>query len=193
MHFDDSETWTLDVRPNIAQPIDLVTVAAHEIGHALGLDHTTISGSLMLAEYTGSHRFLGSDDIAGIRYLYGLPGANLPISGSFVVCSSGSPFTVNNLPASVNSIVWEPGPSLQRISSQGSNPCTFSSTGNGSSWVRATLFSDCANTTLRQTNIWSGKFESTVVTGTVVVCRFPKHIYYTKVPLPSFRAQPEFW
>ncbi len=57
VHFDDSETWTLDTRANNVQPIDLETVAAHEIGHALGLDHTTVSGSLMLAAYNGSHRF----------------------------------------------------------------------------------------------------------------------------------------
>lgn len=67
IHFDDSETWTLDTRPNDQQPIDLITVAAHEIGHTLGLDHTTVSGSLMLNNHMGSHRFLGNDDIAGIR------------------------------------------------------------------------------------------------------------------------------
>src|ERR1044072_1715426 len=36
VHFDDAEAWTLDERPIFSgQPIDLVTVAAHEIGHAL--------------------------------------------------------------------------------------------------------------------------------------------------------------
>lgn len=182
MHFDDSETWTLNTRDDGTQPIDLVTVAAHEIGHALGLDHTTVAGSLMLDIYTGSHRYLGSDDIAGIRYLYGLPGANLPISGSYVVCSAGSAFTANGLPDAVESIVWDSGPNLQRVSSQGSNPCTFSSTGNGSSWVRATLYSDCDNITLRQKDIWSGTFESTVVTGTAAVCPNSLYVYTAQVP-----------
>ena len=33
-HFDDSETWTLNFKSDSSQPIDLVTVAAHEIGHS---------------------------------------------------------------------------------------------------------------------------------------------------------------
>ena len=154
MHFDDSETWTLNTRSNGTQPIDLVTVAAHEIGHALGLDHTTVSGSLMLAVYNGSHRFLGSDDIAGIRYLYGQPGANLSISGQPIVCSSGASFTVNN-PPPVDSIIWTCGPYLSLTSGQYTSSCNFSSTGNNSSWIRARLVTGCGSVVLQKT-VWSG-------------------------------------
>lgn len=73
VHLDDAETWTLNTRSSVAQPIDLMTVAAHEIGHSLGLAHSTTPGSLMYPYYTGSHRYLSPDDIAGIRYLYGTP------------------------------------------------------------------------------------------------------------------------
>lgn len=69
-HFDDSESWTSSTRTNSAQPIDLVTVAAHEIGHSLGLGHSSISTALMAPFYTGSHRFLSTDDINGIRAIY---------------------------------------------------------------------------------------------------------------------------
>ncbi|MEY4545255.1 MAG: hypothetical protein RL685_1450 [Pseudomonadota bacterium] len=70
IHFDDAETWTVSVPP-AAGTFDLVTVAAHEIGHALGLGHSTVAGSIMLPAYGGPHRFLHSDDIAGIQFLYG--------------------------------------------------------------------------------------------------------------------------
>ncbi|MFZ0544563.1 MAG: matrixin family metalloprotease [Candidatus Promineifilaceae bacterium] len=67
IHFDDEEPWvdstTIDV--------DLVTVAAHEIGHALGLDHSNDINSLMYASYFGPRRFLSQDDINGIQSLYG--------------------------------------------------------------------------------------------------------------------------
>lgn len=76
VHFDDAETWTTDIQSSSAQPIDLVTVAAHELGHALGLDHSAVTTALMDPFYRGSHRFLDPDDMAGIRSLYGgSPGA----------------------------------------------------------------------------------------------------------------------
>lgn len=70
-HFDEWETWTGETRPNGTQPIDLTTVAAHELGHAIGLGHSSDSDSIMTAGYTGSHRYLGWDDILGVQSLYG--------------------------------------------------------------------------------------------------------------------------
>src|SRR5512143_2968785 len=43
LHFDDDETWA----DNPPEDVDLVTVAAHEIGHTLGLDHSRDPNSLM--------------------------------------------------------------------------------------------------------------------------------------------------
>ncbi|KJD42566.1 matrixin family metalloprotease [Paenibacillus terrae] len=68
-HFDDSETWSVNLP--VSAGIDLVTVAAHEFGHSLGLDHSNVRGSLMFASYTGEHRFLHQDDIQGIQSIYG--------------------------------------------------------------------------------------------------------------------------
>ena len=69
-HFDEAETWTVNV-PTGAGRIDLVTVAAHEFGHSLGLGHSSVSGALMAPFYGGPYRLVTDDDIAGIRSLYG--------------------------------------------------------------------------------------------------------------------------
>ena len=68
LHFDDSERWV----NSDTQNVDLLTVAAHEIGHNLGLDHSNDPNALMFPSYSGPHRSLGNDDIAGVRSLYGI-------------------------------------------------------------------------------------------------------------------------
>ncbi len=71
IHFDDNEFWTLDLCSSGAGPKDLITVAAHEIGHSLGLRHSLDKEALMSSHYGGSHRFLNEDDIRGIQLIYG--------------------------------------------------------------------------------------------------------------------------
>jgi hypothetical protein len=50
---------------------DLLTVAAHEFGHALGLGESTVSTAVMYGTYNGLKDALTSDDIAGIQSIYG--------------------------------------------------------------------------------------------------------------------------
>jgi len=56
-------------------------LAAHEIGHALGLDHTSMANSLMSpAACSGCLSFVGpqADDISGVRFLYGIALSPVP-------------------------------------------------------------------------------------------------------------------
>ncbi len=50
---------------------DIQTVAIHEFGHALGMDHSSISTADMYAYYNGTKQSLATDDTNGIRSIYG--------------------------------------------------------------------------------------------------------------------------
>jgi hypothetical protein len=140
IHFDDGEDWTDAERLTDNQPIDLVTVAAHEIGHALGLNHTSISGSLMLPSYNGSQRYLGPDDAAGIQNLYGTNNGGQLVTGPQLICFSNSGnFSLQNVPAGA-SVTWSVSPSyLFNSSTNGSDNNANLTAINGSFGEKATL------------------------------------------------------
>ncbi|KAM1544450.1 hypothetical protein ACFX10_044907 [Malus domestica] len=67
-HYDADEAWAVGA---VADAYDLETVALHEIGHLLGLQHNSVEGAVMsLGVRSGFTQSLHADDIQGIKALY---------------------------------------------------------------------------------------------------------------------------
>lgn len=63
--FNTNVPWSID------SGYDVLTVAIHEIGHALGMGHAAISSAEMYASYNAIKPSLTGDDVAGIQSIYG--------------------------------------------------------------------------------------------------------------------------
>ncbi|PKI64077.1 metalloendoproteinase 1-MMP-like [Punica granatum] len=82
LHLDADENWAVDFKTNRApRAIDLESVAIHEIGHVLGLDHSSLKESVMYPSITAMTKKvdLTMDDVEGIQMLYG-PNPNMNLS-----------------------------------------------------------------------------------------------------------------
>ena len=68
-HYDGDETWSVGATPGA---FDLESVALHEIGHLLGLGHSSVQGAVMAPGIsTGVYLIrLTRDDVQGIKALY---------------------------------------------------------------------------------------------------------------------------
>ncbi|KRZ57786.1 Acyl-protein thioesterase 1 [Trichinella nativa] len=96
VHFDDDEYWT----PEPNSGVDLYAVAAHEIGHSLGLKHSKNRNALMAPfyqTYSNSGIHLHNDDIQALQYLYGTEEA-----AEFNISSDDPDYSWPNVEVSVN-------------------------------------------------------------------------------------------
>ena len=65
VHYDNDETWNIGG----VGGIDFFSVSLHEIGHSLGLQHSSVNGAVMYPTYQVWSN-LTTDDINGIKALY---------------------------------------------------------------------------------------------------------------------------
>lgn len=84
-HFDTAEIWKIGFG---GPGFDIFQVAAHEIGHAIGLGHTLVPMSLLNPFYTEAFSGPQADDIAGAQFIYGASQA-VPEPSVLVLVSIG--------------------------------------------------------------------------------------------------------
>lgn len=91
VHFDDDEQFTLGKNGR-----NLLWVAVHEIGHSIGLEHSSVKSAVMYPWYKsfdGDDFALNYDDIVGAQHLYGSKSKPRPTEPSATAKSTRSTTT----------------------------------------------------------------------------------------------------
>jgi len=173
IHFDDDENWSASLFGPEPSTIDLASVAAHEFGHTIGLNHSECSNATMTPYYFGlAMRTLSIDDVVGSRTIYGnnpnyengmIGNLDMPVGQEvtftlfygydFIFSPIGNPpimtYNPNNQPPfRYSSLNWVMPPGVDLISGQGTSQVVIKPNGQftGDVIMKAYI-SDCNATT----------------------------------------------
>ncbi|CAN6294302.1 unnamed protein product [Urochloa humidicola] len=104
LHLDGAERWAVDMDAETAHSaVDLESVATHEIGHVLGLGHSSSPKAVMYPSLSPRQKKaeLTVDDIEGVQWLYG-PNPGFSLSSLYQQDNSMATGTSSWLAGSAN-------------------------------------------------------------------------------------------
>jgi subtilisin family serine protease len=108
-----------------------------------------------------------------------LSGTGITISGSTIVCSSGTTFTVNNVPPGY-SVYWDKSSNITLPTDRTTNPIVATTNGSGTGWVQATINSTTyGSVTLPQYPVVVGSPTPTITAIKVSGSGEPTHYDFT--------------
>jgi hypothetical protein len=90
LHMNDAFLWEIGNGLGAAA-FDITLIAAHEVGHSIGVNHSAVPGALMRPTFSGNDVFLGltADDIAGVCSLYDCSAVSVPEPGTLLLLLTG--------------------------------------------------------------------------------------------------------
>ncbi len=110
MVLDTEQVWWSADAAAPASTADVQTVILHELGHALGLKHSSIPGSIMLPAPARTQRFLAMDDRIAISTLYDdwivVPGQARDLAAGGTVGGAIWAIGTNSVPGGSSPLRW---------------------------------------------------------------------------------------
>ena len=188
-----------DLFLNTAQPwaingsgYDLETVMIHELGHALGLGHSSVTTADMYATYTGVKRNPTADDVAGIQAIYGVR----PSDSITLLTNNNSLGTAANITAGTSQANQIVQTNLNLTSAGDSDWYVITTPANASSTFSAIVQTTGLSLLAPRVQIWdangnglaSGTVSSTsygAIAGTAIFNATPNTNYYVRVQAAS--------
>ncbi|XP_041015689.1 metalloendoproteinase 2-MMP-like [Juglans microcarpa x Juglans regia] len=111
LHLDGDENWVVSsdiTEATETSAVDLESVAVHEIGHLLGLGHSSVEDAIMYPTIPSRTRKveLASDDISGIQELYGTNPSYNGSTSTTTPSSENEGDTVYGSSAQISGSLW---------------------------------------------------------------------------------------